>query len=422
MSKSLTALLVGIGCIALVFTGTGCTNRSTAVLPPQDMATTTTVAETVASSTGGIVDAASSSTVSVGLSDGQLVTIQGLLPNFGTTTLSFVPHADRFEGTFVSAKQHGLLYGTNSTTTQRWSLLLESQDDREVTYELLVEPSTDGRGYPAAFHVTNCSVSSPVYLTPLPDHDRARIQIKTIEKTWKPQPNESCHVSLEYPIIIANGAVSQAAADRMNQAIRSQFGETATSTIDDGMQAGLNDCIANQEDLPLTTDQGDELSMAREFEDETSVVVTRNERGLLSLLYTGYSFTGGAHPNSFYLSQTFDLTTGKELTLRELVRPEAIEIWIQREEQRLLKQDAGTDWLFDKELVSAVASGKLKGTAASSTPAYQSLNQWYLSNNTLVRYYQSYEVEPYAAGIPTVDMPFSVWRDLATLGTERWFR
>ncbi len=421
MSKSSLTLVASFGGLMLALIGAGCTTTPVSSSLNQ-VAATSSVTQTVASTTDTVLNQATSSTVDGGSSVGQLISIQGVLPNFGTTTLTFVPQPDHFEGTYVTAKEHGMIYGTNATTTERWNLLLESRNTQDVTYELLVQPMKDGRGYPADFHVTNRSVSFPVYLTLLSDEGRAKIQIKTQEKIWKPQPNQSCHVSLEYPIILANSTVSQAQADRINQAIRTQFGETATSTIDDALQAGLNDCIADQEDMPLSADEADEMSMAREFEDATSVLVTRNERGLLSLLYTGYSYTGGAHPNSFYLSQTFDLATGKELSLRDLVRPEAVETWIQREEQRLLRQDAGNDWLFDKETVAALASGKLKGAAASSTPAYQSLDQWYLSNNTLVRYYQSYEIEPYAAGIPTVDLPFSAWQDLATLGAERWFR
>jgi len=43
-----------------------------------------------------------------------------------------------------------------------------------------------------------------------------------------------------------------------------------------------------------------------------------NDNNLLSVLHIGYEYTGGAHPSSYWSSETFDVKTGKTLALSDI--------------------------------------------------------------------------------------------------------
>lgn len=54
----------------------------------------------------------------------------------------------------------------------------------------------------------------------------------------------------------------------------------------------------------------------------TASTVYQTSGGLVSVLATGYSYYGGAHPNTYTRSWNFDLTTGEFLSLDDLAAPE----------------------------------------------------------------------------------------------------
>lgn len=356
--------------------------------------------------------------------------LEGVLPEIATTTLSLTIHAERISGNYQSAASHGFIYGMMATSTGVWEIGLSPGN---VDIVALTGTFQEGAGtFLGTATLYGEDAITPVKLFPANKVESAALSFKKISHHWVKREGVECRVDMEYPQIAANETVSKVSADRINQAIRRYIGETPTSTMSDLVEYPYNDCLETQksldenrsvDDLPASFDDA-----ARMYTYELTTNITRNERGLLSIEYVDYSYTGGAHGNGYLMSQTFDLSTGKELKIRDLVRAEGLETWIRREQQALLKQldseSEGGVFLFDeqKEQAEQVASGRLKGDAASSTPAYYSIDQWYISGNSLIRYYQSYEIAAYAAGQPTVDLPFQTWKDLATPGTDRWFR
>lgn len=112
--------------------------------------------------------------------------------------------------------------------------------------------------------------------------------------------------------------------------------------------------------------------------------VKYNEKGRLSMLWTEYAFTGGAHGNSYHSGVTYDLNTGEELTLGDLMEmsdEEAYATVIQRY-TNVIKNDPDTFFAeasdFVKEHPEAI--------------------NFYFSADGPVVFYQVYDVASYAAG------------------------
>ena len=127
--------------------------------------------------------------------------------------------------------------------------------------------------------------------------------------------------------------------------------------------------------------------------------VQYNRNGLLSVVLLDYQYAGGAHGSTIQSSHTFDLSTGKELSLSDL-----------------MQSGSGYAAYFDKqirsEIDSRVAAGDLyefdtgKFTDIGTNPEY------YLSADGVVFYFQEYEYFPYAAGIQEFTIPYA---DLKTM-------
>ncbi len=413
MQKSFLVSLSGtlIGCALL---GAGCVQTRPVEFPPQTSSTTVT------SSSSTPVSSPTSTPV-VGTETPQLILVEGQLPVFGKIALTFTLGKERVQGRYTSDKGGGSLYGmVTSTPRGQMEFSLQKGDEDAGTFSGSYDR---GRGaLVGTYTQTGSAVAVPVAFLPQVLKEGANIQLKTIEREQTFKKGFSCHTSLEYPVIVANDYIPAERADEMNRSIRSFMGETATTTLEMQVDATQADCASTQQEMLADPSfSSEEASGLNDYEYETTTLVNRNERSILSLVYSTYYYTGGAHPNSFNASQAFDLMTGKELSLRDLVRADVLPTWIQREQRAVLRSEYG-DMLFDAAEATKLSTGALKGDAASSTAAYTSYDQWYLTGNTLVRYYQPYEIAPYSAGMPSVELPFSTWKDLAVPGVERWFR
>lgn len=174
---------------------------------------------------------------------------------------------------------------------------------------------------------------------------------------------------------------------------------------DSSIQEGINDVLkkaalsSETEGQKNASDMAQYISEGYEYGDARCVTyfdysVRYNQQDLLSVILTDYQFLGGAHGSTYQSSYTFDLTTGKTLSLSDLMQ-------------------SGTDYTayfnsgIRKAIDERVASGLLyefetgKFSSIGDNPAY------YLTENGIVFYFQQYDYFPYAAGIQTFSFPYS---------------
>lgn len=127
--------------------------------------------------------------------------------------------------------------------------------------------------------------------------------------------------------------------------------------------------------------------------------VQYNQNGLLSITTEDYQYAGGAHGSTVQSSYTFDLATGKALTLADLMNSSSgYAAYINRQIRAEIDRRVAAGNLYEFE------QGKF--TDIGANPDY------YLSNDGVVLYFQQYEYFPYAAGIQEFTIPYA---DLTTM-------
>jgi hypothetical protein len=111
---------------------------------------------------------------------------------------------------------------------------------------------------------------------------------------------------------------------------------------------------------------------------------------------------GRAHPYHKHQTLNFDLSTGKELTLKDLFKPRVKYL-------NVLSKYASTELnkkLQDKWMIK-------EGTA----PIAKNYDLWNVKKNGILVTFEEYQVAPYAYGSQDIEIPFSVLKNLIALNS-----
>ena len=146
------------------------------------------------------------------------------------------------------------------------------------------------------------------------------------------------------------------------------------------------------------------------FPDSAQVWYVEKEAGVIhltadviTLSKRSVSNMGGAHPNTNKYFSTLDLKTGKVLLLQDFIKPESISQLVIKAEKRFremknLAEDDSLDAFYFPD-------GRFR------------LNDNLgLTDEGLLFYYNSLEIEPYAAGPTELVVPYEELKDLAVPG------
>jgi hypothetical protein len=150
-------------------------------------------------------------------------------------------------------------------------------------------------------------------------------------------------------------------------------------------------------------------SLIKEFPDtyqswfiERTGEVKLNKGNIFSIDYMEYSFTGGAHPNTFVTFKNFNLSDGEEIVLDQI---------ISTDKQSELTKIAEAEFRKLKELTSDADLGQA-GFWFENNKFYLNDN-FLITDSSLVFYYNNYEITAYAFGPTELEIPFSKIESLA---------
>ncbi|MEL6617196.1 MAG: DUF3298 and DUF4163 domain-containing protein [Bacteroidota bacterium] len=141
---------------------------------------------------------------------------------------------------------------------------------------------------------------------------------------------------------------------------------------------------------------GPEASEYERYSFDGSYEVTHLGDGVLSLMQGLYAYTGGAHGNTFFFPQSYDLATGRPLALADAVQttPDGMRALQTAVLDGLLNEAADR---FDIPRETVRDEGYLWLDDVTATPeAFEGL--WTLGADSLTVHYQPYAVSSYAAG------------------------
>lgn len=128
----------------------------------------------------------------------------------------------------------------------------------------------------------------------------------------------------------------------------------------------------------------------------TNYDVKKLDDSILSILIHFYEYTGGAHGNYFYTAYNIDLQKGLELSLSSLFK-EGFDY------NNIIKQKVLADMDLDPQSYFK--------NAKSSIGNLSSTSRFYLEKNSLVIYYDLYEIAPFSTDIPLFKIPLKSFSD-----------
>ena len=198
------------------------------------------------------------------------------------------------------------------------------------------------------------------------------IVINTVKKSSK---TDTLLVNARYPEL--KGLENAEVENRLNCA----FAKLAEEAINRG-------AIIEKDILPEQTANGIKAEIYYDYK------VKYNQKGFISIVFLDYLYSGGAHGLTVQSSYTFDLKTGKEYKLKDL-----------------FKNDTDYVSMISSEVKKQMEEREMTGYL----PPFEAIRadqDFYLSNNELVVYFQAYEYAPYAAGIPEFDIGFPLIKKL----------
>lgn len=216
-------------------------------------------------------------------------------------------------------------------------------------------------------------------------------EIAKLEKEGGPCENEESkpcvEVKISYPSIL-KGA-SALVLDSLNRNIQSTILDYAfISEKPDNFESLIGEI---QEEYESVNEEFPSYNTPWQLEVSADIIY--QDSLFISIASTIYSFTGGAHPNSYQVYRSYDLATGKALTLGDLLDVgyeldlnEAAEL-----EFRMAKRIPPSRDLDDEGYFFEENRFKLNSNFA-------------IMNRSLLFYFNPYEIGPYALGATELEL------------------
>lgn len=256
----------------------------------------------------------------------------------------------------------------------------------------------------------------PFKLTPWSPEGAAKIKVHALESSWRVRTSKGL-ASLEHTasIVEVSGA---AGAKKINQTLLQDAvnnfeeadaeeaegpenkapknaGPKKSVSLDDVSKAMLaehdDDMIENQEKWSLNFISG----------------VRLNAHGVLCTEHVISDYMGGAHPNSVTAFHIFDTSTGAELNLAALFKPDFLKALPKLAVEKLSKAEG---------LAANEELGPDAGISMGDVEYAEGKFTWFLSPEGFVVHFNPYEVSAYARGNVQFTVP---WAELKPWLTEK---
>jgi len=138
------------------------------------------------------------------------------------------------------------------------------------------------------------------------------------------------------------------------------------------------------------------LSFSHDLDMKMRVVYNNN--GMLSIVLDGYEFTGGAHGSPFTIFRVYNVATGEQIVLDDIMRPGS-----EMELQEILMEYLSSS---SREIAAELIDQMEKGEEILIN------DNFYITHAGIGFYYNVYEIAPYAVGATEIFLPFAAIRHL----------
>lgn len=135
---------------------------------------------------------------------------------------------------------------------------------------------------------------------------------------------------------------------------------------------------------------------------EEEICVRRSDQEVLSFVETGSSYTGGAHGIRWYTSHNLDAASGREISLKDVIKDQSL---LQETLKEELQKKYGEELLFED------LDENIKNILEGSEDSKQA---WTLDPQGITFYYSNYDIASYASGTQNVTILYSSHKNLFT--------
>ncbi len=201
--------------------------------------------------------------------------------------------------------------------------------------------------------------------------------------------------SIEYPII--TGMLSPTVIEKINANIKSSIFDYAFVTDKPESFQSLIAEIATEYSSILEEYSDYKASWSTEINSD----ILYQDSSFISVATTIYSYTGGAHPSMYQVYRSYNLQTGEAITLSDILKA-GFEENINRSaeiEFRMLKEIPPSFTLREKGYYFEGGEFKLN-------------NNFAIINKSLIFYFNTNEIAPYAIGATELELKLTDYVDL----------
>ena len=195
------------------------------------------------------------------------------------------------------------------------------------------------------------------------------------------EENRFIKIEALYPNIEGENKKTQKNIDKLNKKIKGD----------------IDTWINDLKDLSIKSEHESELYNVpfRQFQIFSTYKVELNKENIVSIPVEQYQDTGGAHGLTTKISYNFDLNNGVMLKLKDLFKKDYDYTKVINNE--IKKQ-------IDKKSSIYFDNGK-------SFKGIKENQDFYITEDSVVVYFQLYEIAPYSSGIREFKIPFSLLKD-----------
>lgn len=248
------------------------------------------------------------------------------------------------------------------------------------------------------------SVSSDVTQT-VPENDQEKVENDIQgENQEEPEVPEVLHIMTgdyhesnwddELNVLLSSAKYSEI---RLDSCCEEKYPELANAVTDSNITNKEN-ILEEYEQLSeqASVDANENIDDFQTYKTDEAIHVRRADSKVLSLLYSDSYYGGGVHGDYYKTGKNFDVKTGKELLLTDVLTD--INTTSEIIKTQLYKSYSSDDFFSDFDIVSYF------------TENYENIS-WVLDYHGITFYFNPYEIGPFATGIVTVTVANSEYPD-----------
>ncbi|MHC0039625.1 DUF3298 and DUF4163 domain-containing protein [Pseudoneobacillus sp. C159] len=188
---------------------------------------------------------------------------------------------------------------------------------------------------------------------------------------------------LKYPQV--NGLKNRTAQDKINAALSNHMKMSYQNYLQ---------MLADEKTAKAEFDKNPDASPNYDYDYIVSYTVNYNQKGLLSIVFSDYIYSGGAHGGTVLQAYNFNIANGQNSKLFDVVDSKAKQSNVQKYVYDYVKKDSSNVYFVDT----------IDDIQLSNDTVF------YYKDGGIVLVFQQYEIAPYSSGNPEIFIPNAIYQ------------